>query len=76
MKDDPNYQFGMIELFEDLGFDCELDYLEQYSIEEQIPGICQHCGNFQDCEPDARKNVCYDCHGGHVASGLVLIGIH
>lgn len=51
------------------------DLLDDYMLEDIVPGICRGCGNItEEVEPEAEDNYCIYCKTNSVESVLVLLG--
>jgi hypothetical protein len=63
-------------LAEEYGFST-LEFIEEYGLEDVVPGICMNpgCEYTTEVEPDQREGWCEECGTTTVRSGVVLAGI-
>lgn len=53
------------------------EFLEEFAMEDVVPGICMNpgCDYVASYEPDQDKGYCEVCHTQSVMSGLLLMGV-
>lgn len=66
--------YGIQDLIEEYGYDNEIEFLEEFGMDNIVPGICVECGATFEYEPDQDRGYCEICGKNTVKSALVLIG--
>lgn len=66
----------MTDLLDILGYDDEVELLEDTAMESVVPGICMNEGCYYqtDVEPDQEHGWCENCETTTVKSCLMIVG--